>query len=59
MIPVLPTDKPVTVAEKLAAYHAERDTAAYKIIADNMDRILHGGDKNHPNADTEYDVLKR
>lgn len=40
-------------------YAVERDRAAYKRIAERMDSILHGGDRNNSRAVTEYDVLGR
>ena len=59
MIPVIPSDKPLTPAEKMKAYQDQRDSAAMKIVSDRMDRILHGGDKNHGTADVEYDLFAR
>lgn len=38
-------------------YRAERDAAAYKTIAERMERILHGGEKNHATAVTDYDIF--
>lgn len=56
MIPVIP--KPQTAEERAKSYQQERDEAAYKLIADNMDRILHGR-KAQETVDTDYDILSR
>ena len=45
--------KPLTAEE----YAKQRDDAAYKTIAERMERILHGGEKNHATAVTDYDVF--
>lgn len=56
MIPAIP--KPPTAEERAKSYQQERDEAAYKLIADNMDRILHGR-KAQETVEAEYDVLGR